>query len=371
MPDIFLHKTEYLNKIFAAKPANVDTDTFYNEKIEQAKGIMKPFILRRLKDEVLKQLPKKTIEVIHCDMTLRQGKEYKRLVEHFKDRKEAILREAQETAEKKKTDKSAKKTTNYDEIMDMIEKNNSAVAKKKAADEDRNKESSSNILMELRKAANHPLLRRVLYSNEKISEMAKLVLKESPAGTVLEYVREDMSYMSDFELHKLCPKYRCLRGYELSNKEILDSAKFTILDSLLAEKKESGDRCLIFSQFVIMLDIVEEFLKIKKYQYFRLDGSTAVSERQDMIDAYNHDSDVFVFLLSTKAGGVGINLTAANVVIMHDIDYNPFNDKQAEDRCHRVGQTREVQVYKLIAKNTIDCTMLKIQERKLELGVRI
>ncbi len=87
-----------------------------------------------------------------------------------------------------------------------------------------------------------------------------------------------------------------------------------------------------------------------------------------MIDAYNHDSEVFVFLLSTKAGGVGINLTAANVVIMHDIDYNPFNDKQAEDRCHRVGQTREVQVYKLISKNTIDCTMLKIQERKLELG---
>ena len=87
-----------------------------------------------------------------------------------------------------------------------------------------------------------------------------------------------------------------------------------------------------------------------------------------MIDSYNHDKEVFIFLLSTKAGGVGINLTAANVVIMHDIDYNPFNDKQAEDRCHRVGQTREVKVYKLISKNTIDTTMLKIQERKLELG---
>ncbi len=368
MPDIFLHKTEYLNKIFASKPANVDTDTFYNEKIEQAKGIMKPFILRRLKDEVLKQLPKKTIEVIHCDMTLRQGKEYKKLVEHFKERKEIILRDAQEAAEKKKSDKNSKKTTNYEEIMEIIEKNNTAAARKKATEEERAKESSSNILMELRKAANHPLLRRVLYNNDKIAEMAKLVFKESPPGTVLDYVREDMSYMSDFELHKLCPKYRCLRGYELSNQDILDSAKFTILDSLLAEKKESGDRCLIFSQFVIMLDIVEEFLKIKKYQYFRLDGTTAVSERQDMIDAYNHDSDVFIFLLSTKAGGVGINLTAANVVIMHDIDYNPFNDKQAEDRCHRVGQTREVHVYKLIAKNTIDCTMLKIQERKLELG---
>jgi SWI/SNF-related matrix-associated actin-dependent regulator 1 of chromatin subfamily A len=74
-----------------------------------------------------------------------------------------------------------------------------------------------------------------------------------------------------------------------------------------------------------------------------------------------------VFLLSTKAGGMGINLTAANVVIMHDIDYNPFNDKQAEDRCHRVGQTKTVEVFKLIAKDSIDEAMLSIQTRKLEL----
>ena len=87
-----------------------------------------------------------------------------------------------------------------------------------------------------------------------------------------------------------------------------------------------------------------------------------------MIDCFNNDPEVFIFLLSTKAGGVGINLTAANVVIMHDIDFNPFNDKQAEDRCHRVGQTREVQVYKLISKNSIDETMLKIQKVKLDLG---
>jgi SWI/SNF-related matrix-associated actin-dependent regulator 1 of chromatin subfamily A len=135
--------------------------------------------------------------------------------------------------------------------------------------------------------------------------------------------------------------------------------------------KNQNDRVLIFSQFVIMLDIVEEFLKIKKFKYFRLDGATAISERQDMIDEYNNDKDIFIFLLSTKAGGVGINLTAANVVVLHDIDFNPFNDKQAEDRCHRVGQTKEVQVFKLISKNSIDETMLKIQKRKLELGADI
>ena len=93
--------------------------------------------------------------------------------------------------------------------------------------------------------------------------------------------------------------------------------------------------------------------------------------RQDLIDEYNNDNEIFVFLLSTRAGGMGINLTAANVVILHDIDYNPFNDKQAEDRCHRVGQTKEVQVYKLISKDSIDETMLKIQRAKLELGADI
>lgn len=353
MPDIFHHKTDHLNKIFAAKPPNVDTDTFYNDKIKQAKEIMKPFILRRLKVQVLKQLPKKTIEVIHCDMTLRQGKEYKNLLTKYKERKERILLASQEAAETKKKLKKSNEEINLNSDMKKV---------------DLKEHSASNVLMELRKAANHPLLRRVIYNDEKIDEMARLVFKVSPPDTNLNYVREDMSVMSDYELHKLCPLYPCLKGHELTDKQILDSAKFTILDSMLQEKKESGDRCLIFSQFVIMLDIVEEFLKIKKYKYFRLDGGTAINERQDMIDSYNHDKEVFIFLLSTKAGGVGINLTAANVVIMHDIDYNPFNDKQAEDRCHRVGQTREVKVYKLISKNTIDTTMLKIQERKLELG---
>ena len=75
-------------------------------------------------------------------------------------------------------------------------------------------------------------------------------------------------------------------------------------------------------------------------RYNRLDGSTPVQERQTLIDQFNEDPDIFVFVLSTRAGGLGINLTAANTVILHDLDFNPYNDKQAEDRCHRVGQTR-------------------------------
>ena len=180
MPDIFNNKTEYLNKIFAAKPvswciffsskqwfqiilawtklcftkANIDTDTFYNEKIAQAKGIMKPFILRRLKTEVLKQLPKKIEEIIYCDMTQRQNKEYNSLIEYYKARKDQIMVEAQEKAEKAAADKAkkAKKSDNnnaknIEDIYEIINANN------KKVNEDKNKskeDSSSNILMELR-----------------------------------------------------------------------------------------------------------------------------------------------------------------------------------------------------------------------------
>jgi SWI/SNF-related matrix-associated actin-dependent regulator 1 of chromatin subfamily A len=84
-----------------------------------------------------------------------------------------------------------------------------------------------------------------------------------------------------------------------------------------------------------MLDILELVLQHHKYKYIRMDGQTAVSERQTLIDTYQQNDDIFIFLLSTKSGGFGINLTAANVVIIHDLDFNPHNDAQAEDRAHR------------------------------------
>lgn len=147
----------------------------------------------------------------------------------------------------------------------------------------------------------------------------------------------------------------------------MDSGKFKRLDTLLPKLKEDGHRVLIFSQFTMMLDIVERYLEIRKHGYCRLDGSTAVEERQDMINDFNADSDMFIFLLSTKAGGVGINLTAADTCIIHDIDFNPYNDKQAEDRCHRMGQTRPVTIYRLISESTIEEGMLMVAEEKLKL----
>lgn len=93
--------------------------------------------------------------------------------------------------------------------------------------------------------------------------------------------------------------------------------------------------------------------------------------RQQLIDEYNENENIFIFLLSTKAGGLGINLTAADTVIIHDIDFNPYNDKQAEDRCHRMGQTKPVTIYRLISKGTIEEAMWDMTQDKLKLEKEI
>jgi SWI/SNF-related matrix-associated actin-dependent regulator 1 of chromatin subfamily A len=117
----------------------------------------------------------------------------------------------------------------------------------------------------------------------------------------------------------------------------------------------------------MMLDVIEKYLKIRGHQFVRLDGSTAVTDRQDLIEEYTANPEIFIFLLSTKAGGLGINLTSADRAIIHDIDFNPYNDKQAEDRCHRIGQEKEVVIYKLIAEGTIEEGMNLIANEKLKL----
>lgn len=112
---------------------------------------------------------------------------------------------------------------------------------------------------------------------------------------------------------------------------------------------------------------MEHYLQIREFAYLRLDGQTPVNERQEMINIYNTDDKLFIFLLSTRAGGLGINLTTADTVIIHDIDYNPYNDKQAEDRSHRLGQQKPVTVYKFVSENTIEEGMFMMAQEKLNL----
>ncbi|KZO96028.1 hypothetical protein CALVIDRAFT_481994 [Calocera viscosa TUFC12733] len=135
---------------------------------------------------------------------------------------------------------------------------------------------------------------------------------------------------------------------------IYDSAKLARLDALLRELKEGDHRVLIYSQMTRMIDLLEEYLIYRQYKYLRLDGTSKISDRRDMVEEWQTRPDIFVFLLSTRAGGLGINLTAADTVVFYDSDWNPSNDAQAMDRAHRLGQTRQVTVYRLIVKGTID-----------------
>ncbi|KAF7978857.1 hypothetical protein HWV62_44327 [Athelia sp. TMB] len=145
---------------------------------------------------------------------------------------------------------------------------------------------------------------------------------------------------------------------------IYDSAKLARLDTLLQELKTGDHRVLIYFQMTRMMDLMEEYLVYRQYKYLRLDGSSKLEDRRDMVIDWQTRPDIFVFLLSTRAGGLGINLTAADTVVFYDHDWNPSNDAQAMDRAHRLGQTRQVTVYRLITKGTIDERIVQLARVK-------
>ncbi|GKY91643.1 hypothetical protein MPSEU_000136200 [Mayamaea pseudoterrestris] len=159
------------------------------------------------------------------------------------------------------------------------------------------------------------------------------------------------------------------------------SGKFALLDRMLDRLHRDGHQVLIFSQMTSVLNVMEDYLQFRKWNYCRIDGSTHIDERQRQMDVFNADQTGgadgsrniaddrnFVFLLSTRAGGLGITLTAADTCIIFDSDWNPFADSQAMDRCHRIGQERPVAVYRLITTNSVDIEMMEkqVSKKKLE-----
>uniref|UniRef100_A0A0N5B4V1 SWI/SNF-related matrix-associated actin-dependent regulator of chromatin subfamily A member 5 n=1 Tax=Strongyloides papillosus TaxID=174720 RepID=A0A0N5B4V1_STREA len=145
-------------------------------------------------------------------------------------------------------------------------------------------------------------------------------------------------------------------------------AKLNLLDKLLTKLKTLGSRVLIFSQFIGTLDILEDYMDWRNFSFHRLDGSTSHSDRQKYIDEFqSKGSKTFAFMISTRAGGLGITLTAADVVIFYDIDWNPQMDLQAADRAHRIGQKKQVKVFRLVTEGTVDERVYETAERKLRL----
>ncbi|ONK60438.1 uncharacterized protein A4U43_C08F18460 [Asparagus officinalis] len=178
------------------------------------------------------------------------------------------------------------------------------------------------------------------------------------------------------ELRKLCCHAFMLEGVEPDvepadvdeglRKLVEFSGKMQLLDKMMVKLKEKGHRVLIYSQFQHMLDLLEDYLSYKKWSYERIDGKISGAERQIRIDRFNaKNSTRFCFLLSTRAGGLGINLATADTVIIYDSDWNPHADLQAMARAHRLGQINKVMIYRLITRGTIEERMMQMTKKKM------
>ena len=240
-------------------------------KAKKLNGIIKPFILRRLKSQVATDLPEKTENIHYTDMTPDQEKRYEEVKNYYRDR-----------------------------VMEKIDKEGLA--------------GSRFVLLEgltkLRQLSNHP---RMVDANY-----------HSDAGKM-----EDLSHM---------------------------------LENAILE----GHKLLVFSQFVKHLDLVKDMIKSKKITYCYLDGSSI--DRKEQVERFNKDETVKVFLISIKAGGLGLNLTEADYVFILDPWWNPAVEAQAIDRAHRIGQKKKVFTYKFITRNTVEEKILQLQKRKLKLS---
>ncbi|EDQ99523.1 SNF2 family DNA-dependent ATPase [Laccaria bicolor S238N-H82] len=329
LPDQFATALGDLRAIFKVK-GDSTVSLLSQERISRAKKMMTPFVLRRRKDQVLKDLPNKTERIEWCDMTELQR---------------SIYTDALQRSRKTLLDAPTPADTVY-------------------------LENSSNVLMDLRKAASHPMLFRTRFTDDVLSGITRQLLKEpdfKKRGALFDLVKEDMSVMTDAELQIFCASYKSTRKYLQDENCYLDAGKVQTLLKLLSTYDREGRKVLIFSQFTQILDILQAVLNNNKIKYLILTGSTPVDVRQTLVDEFTEDETIPVFLLSTKAGGMGINLTAASVVVMFDQDFNPHNDRQAQDRAYRIGQKRDVDVVKLISRGTIEEDMLKLGQTKLAL----
>merc|ERR1712223_265171 len=150
------------------------------------------------------------------------------------------------------------------------------------------------------------------------------------------------------------------------------SGKFELLDRILPKLKESGHRVLMFCQMTQCMTIIEDYFNFKGYRFLRLDGMTKADERADMLKVFNSkDSEYFIFLLSTRAGGLGLNLQTADTVVIFDSDWNPHQDLQAQDRAHRIGQKNEVRVLRLMTVNSVEERILAAAKYKLNMDEKV
>eukprot|EP00054_Salpingoeca_dolichothecata_P035663 m.5941 g.5941 ORF g.5941 m.5941 type:complete len:567 (-) comp5724_c0_seq2:168-1868(-) len=339
LPDIFDDLSTFQRWFdFSATDSNMGDQIVAQEQEEKVltklHQILHPFLLRRLKSDVELGLPRKKELVLYAKLTPLQAEHYKQIMEKTfllsRMEKEAPLPENR-----------LKKQVSYKEISDT--------AFFRAVKKD--PESLPEIIGVKRKADEPPKLVRRQTSEVNVTSSATWVHLSKCCNH---------PYLVEFPLDKN-------EDYLINEDLVRSSGKLQLLDQLLPALKKKGHKVLIFSQMTKLLDILGMYLDMRKHKYCRFDGATSLAERGRQIDEFNTNKDVFVFLLSTRAGGLGVNLTAADTVIIYDSDWNPQSDLQAQDRCHRIGQQKPVVIYRLIIRDTIDQRILERAESKRSL----
>uniref|UniRef100_A0AAQ5XC91 Proliferation-associated SNF2-like protein n=1 Tax=Amphiprion ocellaris TaxID=80972 RepID=A0AAQ5XC91_AMPOC len=301
--------------------------------------ILTPFLLRRLKSDVTLEVPPKKEIVVYAPLTAKQEAFYtavvnKTITKMLGQEKAPVLLTSSGRPKRR-----SQKVVNYRE-MDT----DTPYDLEKYLERVRNEvEQRSNIKVHL-----SPLDAQI---NLKLQNILMLLKRCCNHPYLVEY-----------------PLDPTTQEFKIDEQLVQSSGKFLILDRLLPALKERGHKVLIFSQMTSILDVLMDYCYLRKFQYSRLDGSMSYTDRDKNMTKFSKDPEVFIFLLSTRAGGLGINLTAADTVIIFDSDWNPQADLQAQDRCHRIGQTKPVVVYRLVTANTIDQKILEraSAKRKLE-----
>ncbi|PNS13958.1 hypothetical protein CAC42_1449 [Sphaceloma murrayae] len=344
MPDVFATAAEDLESIFKYKATIKDSSgnaaLLSTQRIGRARAMLTPFILRRKKAQVLSILPAKHRRVEYCDMTPTQSKLWRSLI-------------MQAMADKTAPASRARKANGNPQTVHMTS---------------------------LRFAALHPLLLRRKYTDRVLQKLQYLLLNDArsefrgnPPDLVWKYLTQDLKG-GDYALHKFCVEHEDFIpvSFQLQESDWMEaSGKMPVLKDMLIKWIEAGSRALIFSQFTTMLDILEAVLSTLGISFVRLDGGTKMNDRQVIIDAFTQDTGIKVFMLSTKAGGAGINLAAADKVVILEGGFNPQDEIQAENRAHRVGQEREVEVVRLVTRGTVEEVILQVGEVKLRLDEKV
>lgn len=211
-------------------------------------------------------------------------------------------------------------------------------------------------------------------------QLYKKLLLRDIEGIVGKEAGKNRSAMLNIvmQLRKCCGHPYLFEGVEdrtldpLGEHLVDNCGKLNMVDKLLKRLKEKGSRVLIFTQMTRILDILDDFMVMRGYQYCRIDGNTTYEDREEAIDTFNApNSEKFCFILSTRAGGLGINLQTADTCILYDSDWNPQQDLQAQDRCHRLGQKKPVNVYRLVSQNTIEEKIVERAQQKLKLDAMV